>query len=76
MKTLMKVVGVVSLLAFLASPSFAAEGKAVGKVLSISEFEALPENNGAHFKMIQRRYEDYRKGRWVPASTLTTEHLR
>ena len=77
MKTFGKLVGFVSLLMLLASPSFAAVESAGGdKVLSITQFEALPENNGAHFKMIQRRYEEYRKGRWIPKSTLTTEHLR
>ena len=77
MKNVAKFVGIVSVLALLASPAFAGgEGAAADKPLSITQFAVLPDNNGAHFKMIQRRYEEYRSGRWVPKSTLTVEKLR
>lgn len=75
MKNMAKFVGAVSVLALLASPAFAAGEGAADKLLSITQFAALPDNHGAHFRMIQRRYEEYRKGRWVP-STLTVEKLR
>ena len=77
MRNVAKFVGVVSVLALLASPAFAGgEGAMADKPLSITQFATLPDNNGAHFKMIQRRYEEYRNGRWVPKSTLTVGKLR
>jgi len=74
MKTLGKVTGLVSVLALLASPAFAGAGSE--KPLSISDFAALVENRGASFRMVENRYQEYRKGRWIPESTLTKEHLR
>ena len=75
MKTLGKMIGLLSMLAFLASPLFAAEA-GTGKPLSIKEFSALVENRGASFRMIENRYQEDRKGRLVPKSTLEVEHLR
>jgi len=75
MKTLVKVAGLVSVLALLASPVFAGAA-ASEKPLSITEFAALVDNQGASFRMVENRYQEYRKGRWIPKSTLEKEHLR
>ncbi|MGH7198448.1 MAG: hypothetical protein ACREH5_06905 [Candidatus Omnitrophota bacterium] len=75
MKTLAKVAGMVSVMALLASPVFALEAGSE-KPLSVTEFAKLVDNHGASFRMIENRYQEYRKGRWIPKSTLETERLR
>ncbi len=75
MKTLGKIAGLVSVLALLASPVFALEA-GTEKPFSITEFARLVDNHGASFRMVENRYQEYRKGRWIPKSTLETERLR
>ena len=75
MKTLRKIAGLVSILALLAPPVFAVEAGSE-KPLSVTEFAKLVDNHGASFRMIENRYQEYRKGRWIPKSTLEAKRLR
>ena len=63
------------LLALMAMPAYAVEGTTAGKTMSYIEFSSIPENHGASLRLVQKRYEDYRQGKF-PVATLDTSRLR
>ncbi len=69
-----KIVSVMGLLAMIATSAYAVES-AGGAKLSIIQFSEAPENRGIHGRMLDRRYEEYRNGRFA-VTTLDTAHLR
>ena len=66
MKKTLKVMLVLALVG-MAIPAYAetSSSAGTGKSLSIVQFGQLPENHGAPSRLVQRRYEDYRAGRFV-----------
>ena len=46
-----------------------------GKLLSIIQFSDAAENSGVHGRILERRYEEYRQGRFA-VTTLDTQHIR
>lgn len=59
-------------------PVYAAvEGSSTGatKPISFVEFKTLPGNYGVPEKALNKRYEDYRKGR-LPIATLDVSRMR
>ncbi len=72
-----KIIGALFLAVLFVTPAFAGDaGVSTTKPLSIIEFQSLPENHGMTWRVIQRRYEEYRSGRYVPTSTLDTSRMR
>ena len=45
------------------------------KTLSYVEFTSIPENHGMPYRVVQKRYEDYRQGLF-PIATLDTSKIR
>ncbi len=77
MRTFAKVSFVVMLLVFAAAPMVLAEEGAVqsSTILTITQFGRLQENRGLDSKLVQRRYIEYRNGRF-PVSTLDKASMR
>ena len=57
------------------APMLAYAESASGAKLSLIEFSAVRENHGASERVIEKRYEDYRQGRFAVTS-LDTQHMR
>lgn len=60
---------------FFAAPLAYAEAGSSGKLLSYVEFGSAPENRGMSQRVIDKRYSEYRSGRFAVA-TLDTAHIR
>ena len=78
MKRFSRVVWLALGIAFVGVPAYAMEGTAgtgTAKPLSVIQFSDAVENHGSHFKLIQRKYDDYRSGR-LPRPTLEASRLR
>jgi hypothetical protein len=69
-----KVIALMLAAAFFAAPVYA-KTESSGKVLSYLEFSAAPENRGMPQRAIDRRYYEYRNGRFA-VTTLDAEHIR
>lgn len=70
-----KIVSVIGLLAVMATSAYAVESAGSTKTLSIIQFSEAPENRGIHGRLLERRYQEYRNGRFA-VTTLDTAHLR
>ncbi len=69
-----KVIALMFALAFFVAPVYAESGSS-GKLISYTEFSSVPENRGMPQRAIQKRYEDYRRGRFA-ITTLDAAHVR
>lgn len=69
-----KIIALMFVVAFFAAPVYAETGSS-GKLLSSIEFSSVPENRGMPQRVIDRRYEEYRNGRFA-VTTLDTAHIR
>lgn len=78
MKGYVKALGLLFLAVFVLAgfAQAAVEGKGSEKPLTFIQFSALPENRGLHGRWLQHRYEDYRKGRFIPKTTLEVSEMR
>ena len=71
-----KVFGIMMVLVVLGGMSvYANDAASSGKLLSFIQFSQAPENHGAPQRVLQRRYDDYRQGRFA-VTTLDAEHIR
>lgn len=74
-----KIIALTAFIVLTVSSAGALESAAVSgsgsKALSYVEFTSLPENNGAPYRVVQKRYEDYRQGR-LPITTLNASEIR
>jgi len=61
--------------AFFAAPLVYAESGSGGKLLSYVEFSSAPQNQGIPQRVIDKRYSEYRSGRFA-VTTLDTAHIR
>ena len=76
MMKLNKWLGLVLMLMFLASPVLADEQAVESpKVMSFLQFIEQPGNRGLAWRLLERRYQEYRKGR-LPISSLTADNMR
>ena len=71
-----KILGFLLLGVMLVAPAMAADTGSGTGTLSVIQFQSLPENHGMPQRVIQRRYEEYRGGRYVPATTLDASRVR
>ena len=71
-----RLVGLIAVLVVMGgTPVYANEAASSGKFLSIIEFSQLRENHGVEGRMLDRRYDEYRQGRFA-VTTLDTQHVR
>lgn len=70
-----KIVSVIGLLAVMATSAYAVESVSSTKPMSIIEFSQAKENRGIQGRLLERRYQEYRNGRFA-VTTLDTAHLR
>lgn len=68
-----KILMVAFAVVLFAAPAFAVESGT--RPLSILEFSAAPENRGMSQRLVERRYAEYRNGRFA-VTTLDTAHIR
>ena len=71
-----KIIGFLFLMVVLVTPVLASDTGAGTGSLSAIQFSSLPENHGMPQRVIQKRYNDYRSGRYVPVSTLDVSRVR
>ena len=72
-----KILGFLFLTVMLVSPAMAGDtDAATTKSLSIIQFSSLTENHGMPQRVIQYRFDEYRRGRYVPVSTLDASRVR
>jgi hypothetical protein len=57
------------------APVYAETGVGSDKALSIIQFSELPQNHGVPSKLLNKKYEDYRRGR-VAVTTLSASNIR
>ncbi len=69
-----KLITLMFVVAFFAAPVYADSGSSA-KLLSYIQFNAAPENRGMPQRVIDRRYEEYRSGRFA-VTTLNTANIR
>ncbi|MBI3252830.1 MAG: hypothetical protein HYZ52_05935 [Candidatus Omnitrophica bacterium] len=67
--------GLLMVLTVLGAVPVYAEGVSGSQTVSFIDFSAAPENYGAPQRLLQKRYDDYRQGRFV-ITTLDTQHMR
>ena len=70
-----RLIGFVAILAVLGGAPVYADGAVAGGKLSIVEFSMAPENRGVPQRALEKRYADYRAGRFA-LTTLDTQHVR
>ena len=69
-----KMIALMFVAVFFAAPVYAGTGSS-GKLLSSIEFSSVPENRGMPQRVIDKRYDEYRSGRFA-VTTLDTAHIR
>ena len=57
------------------TPVYANDAASSGKILSFIEFSGAPENHGTPQRVLQYRYDEYRRGRFA-VTTLDAQHMR
>ena len=71
-----KLLGLIAVLVVLGvTPVHANDMASSGKFLSFIQFSEAPENHGAPWRVLQKRYDDYRQGRFA-VTTLDAQHIR
>ena len=71
-----RVLGLVAVLVVLGgTAAYANDASSSGKLLSFIQFSEAPENYGTPQRVLQRRYEEYRQGRFA-VTTLDAQHMR
>ena len=70
-----KMISMIGLLAVLTTSAYALESAGNAKQLTIIQFSEAPENRGISGRLLERRYDEYRSGRFA-VTTLDTAHLR
>lgn len=73
-----KLLGFIAVLVVLGgTPAYASDASSAGsgRLLSIIEFSQAPENHGVQGRMLERRYTEYRQGRFA-VTTLDAQHVR
>ncbi len=69
-----KIIALMFVIAFFTAPVYAETGSS-GNVLSYVAFSSAPENRGMPQRIVERRYSEYRNGRFA-VTTLDTAHIR
>ena len=71
-----RLLGLIAVLVVLGgTPVYANDAASSGKILSFIQFSEVPENHGAPQRVLQKRYDDYRQGRFA-VTTLDAQHIR
>ena len=71
-----RLLGLIAVLVVLGGvPVYANDAASSGRLLSFTQFSEAPENHGVHGGVLQRRYDEYRHGRFA-VTTLDTQHIR
>ena len=71
-----RLLGLIAVLAVLGgTPVYANDAASSGKPLTFIQFSEAPENYGVHGRALDRRYDEYRQGRFA-VMTLDTQHVR
>ena len=73
MKRLLGLIAVLVVLGVV--PAYANDMASSGKLLSFTQFSEVPENHGVHGRVLERRYDEYRHGRFA-VTTLDAQHIR
>ena len=70
-----KMLGVIGLMTMMVTSVYAGEGAGSAQQLTFVQFSGASENRGISGRLLDRRYEEYRSGRFA-VTTLDTAHLR